>query len=63
MFSGAKLKLLRVMRDMTRYDLAREINISVPTVSNWERNVSEPKYSDLEKLMELFNVSFEYFRK
>lgn len=66
MFSGNKLKKLRLRKKLSHTDLVFELDkiglrVSRPTIVNWEDNVTTPRADDLAILAKYFKVSMEYF--
>jgi len=45
---------------LTQLELAKEIAIARPTITNWERGIREPSFDTLIKLAEFFDVSADY---
>ena len=56
---GKFLIQLRKEKNLTQYDVADMIPISREAVSKWERGLTKPNKSSLEKLSQIFNVSVE----
>lgn len=52
---GKNIKEFRKLRKMTQLELAAKANISSQVVSNIERNYSQPKQSQLEKIAKVLN--------
>lgn len=50
------LKKKRVEAEMTQFDLAKAMKVSVNTIIKWENEVSRPSDENLNKLKELFNI-------
>lgn len=50
----------RMRLDMSQGDVAKEIGVSVSTVSRWERGILHPCGSELIKLHDLFRCSTDY---
>lgn len=50
---GERIKQNRVDKGLTQQDLAEKMNVSRPTISNWETGRS---YPDLESLVEISNL-------
>ena len=46
---------------MTQDDLAKELNVSKQTISNYERNKRKPGYEELEAIADVFNVPMGFF--
>ncbi|WP_025159354.1 helix-turn-helix domain-containing protein, partial [Leifsonia aquatica] len=42
-----RLKLSRTLRGIDQTEMGRRVGASRPTVSNWERGVSEPSFSQV----------------
>ena len=50
------IKKLRQDKKLTQWELAKMVGVSVNAVVMWEREVSEPKPENMEKLKEVLNV-------
>jgi DNA-binding XRE family transcriptional regulator len=50
------LKKMRIDAEMTQFDLARAVGVSVNTIIKWENEVSRPSDENLNKLKEAFNI-------
>ena len=57
---GDKLKHLRQIKRYTQLDVADKLQISNKTLSDYERNRSEPDIEMLKKLSKLYEVSIDY---
>ena len=55
---GERLKKARESRGWTQDQLADRINVTRYTISNWERDVSEPCFHELQRLSALFSCNF-----
>lgn len=53
------LKLLRESKGMTQSELAKLVHVNQRTVSAWEKKISEPSYSTLALLCDIFNETFD----
>ena len=51
------LKELRARKNMTQYEVAKNIGISTQTYNAWERDVSNVAISKVKALADLFEVS------
>ncbi len=60
---GDKIKNLRISQNKSQTDIAKDLNVSPQNISNWERNTSIPKLSELIKIANYFGVSTDYFLK
>jgi transcriptional regulator with XRE-family HTH domain len=56
------LKAARVNADLTLDEVAERIGKSKQTIVNWEKGITPIKYSDLIKLLELYEMPVEYIR-
>lgn len=56
---GERIKIARTNAGMTQADLAKIMGVPYQTIGHWERNVSSPKYSSLEKVAQALNISIE----
>ena len=57
---ATRLTELREKEELTQLELAKEIAIARPTITNWERGIREPSFDTLIKLAEFFDVSADY---
>ena len=57
---GAKIKELRIEKDLTQEKLAELLNIDKSTIAKYETNDREPKVYILCKIADYFNVSLDY---
>lgn len=53
----SRLRRLRRINGYTQADLAKELNVTQTTVANWESGKKIPKWKNIEKIAEIFNVS------
>lgn len=53
------IRKYRKERQMTQEDLAEKLNLTVGTISKWERGSSEPELSYLMQLAQIFHVSLD----
>lgn len=53
---GERIKHLRISLEMTRTQLADELNIKYTTISNYENNVRQPDYDTLLLIAKYFGV-------
>lgn len=60
MFSGAKLKELRLEKNLTQIELAKIFNTSNATINRYEKNINEPDSETITKLADFFNVTTDY---
>lgn len=58
---GDKIKELRLEKNLSQMQLAKQINVSQKAVDYWERNVNEPKSSYIILLVRFFDISFDDF--
>lgn len=56
---GQQIKMLRQQKGWSQKDLAELIGEKNGTVSTWENGTRFPREDKLEKLVELFNVSYD----
>lgn len=54
-----KLKKLRKEKNISQYDLAKDLNISRSVVAKWETGLTLPSEESTELLVEYFNISKE----
>lgn len=63
MFVGKQLSNIRHMHEMSRADLAKELNITEQAVWQYENSYTSPKLEVILKLSRLFDVKTKYFYK
>lgn len=56
------LKAARVNAGFTRAQVAEQVGKSESTIKNWELGKHYPTQPDIEKLCELYGVSYDYLR-
>ena len=59
MFS-ARIKELRLDKQLSQADLAKAMSVNQRTISNWEKAVRQPDFETLAMLAEFFQVSTDY---
>ena len=57
---GQRISSLRSARGWSQVWLAKQLNISKQTVSNWENDNIQPSIEMLVRLSKVFNVSTDY---
>ncbi len=60
MYWNKRMKDLRIDHDMSKKDLAKQLDISERTLTRYEAGLCEPTISILIKMSLLFNVSLDY---
>lgn len=55
-----RIKELRLLNGYNQVELAKKLEITKQTVSNWENNNIQPSIEMLEALANLFSVSTDY---
>lgn len=58
---GEKIKELRLEKNLSQMQLAKQIGTSQKAIDYWERSVNEPKASYIIALVRFFDVSFDEF--
>ncbi|MDF2000163.1 helix-turn-helix domain-containing protein [Peribacillus frigoritolerans] len=56
---GEHLQKLRVQKNMSREELAQEMNVSRQAVYKWENNKGYPDIENLIKLSELYEITLD----
>ena len=54
------IKKLRVLKGKTQQEVAKAINITQFTLSNYENEITEPNIETLKKIANYFDVSLDY---
>ena len=57
---GQRINTLRQAAGLSQVELARRLNISKQTVSNWENENIQPSIEMLVRLSKVFNVTTDY---
>ena len=57
--SQITLKAARVNVNLTQADVAKKLDISISTIKNWEKGKTFPKQPMIEKLCEIYGVSYD----
>ena len=57
---GDRIKTLRTARNLSQVELARKLNVSKQSVSNWENNNILPSVDIVKKLALFFSCSTDY---
>ena len=57
---GDQLKILRISHNKSQVDLAKILNVSKQTVSNWENNNIMPSVDKLREIAIYFSCSTDY---
>lgn len=57
---GARIKTMRLSRDMTQADLAKSIGQSASSITMYETGRREPDFETMEALADVFNVPLTY---
>ena len=58
---GEKIKELRLEKNLSQMQLAKQIGTSQKAIDYWERSVNEPKASYIITLVRFFEISFDEF--
>ena len=56
---GKNIKALRKDRKMTQDALGTKLGYSQRTISDWERNFSEPNVEAIRRIVHLFNITVD----
>lgn len=57
---GARLAEIRRENKETQADLAKRLNVSLPTVRAWEQDRSSPSHEMLVDICKMYHVSADY---
>ena len=55
-----RIRKLRLERNWSQVDLAKKLNVTKQSVSNWENDNIQPSIDMLVKLSQVFSVSTDY---
>ena len=55
-----KLKELRIENKLSQQELAKKLNVSQRSISNWENGVREPDFETLILIARFFSVTTDY---
>jgi len=55
-----RIRLLRISRNLSQVELAKKLNVSKQSVSNWENDNILPSIEMLIKISQIFSVSTDY---
>lgn len=58
---GEKIKSLRQAKKLSQRAMAKDLNITNPTISMWENGIRNPDTHTLTELSKYFNVPISYF--
>lgn len=56
---GERIVIARTNAGLTQAELAKRMNIPYQTIGHWERNMSSPKFSSLERLADALGINVE----
>ena len=60
---GKQIQKLRKNKNMSQEKLAEKLEVSRHSISNWEREISNPDLKTILKITKLFNVSLNQLIK
>ncbi|MGR5965939.1 helix-turn-helix domain-containing protein [Bacillus cereus] len=53
---GENIKRFRIIKGLSRKEMAKSLNTTYRTVSSWETGEKKPRYKKLEQIAELLNI-------
>ena len=56
---GERIMIARKNAGLTQAELAKRMDIPYQTIGHWERNMSSPKFSSLERLADALGINVE----
>lgn len=56
---GERIVIARTNAGLTQAELAKRMDIPYQTIGHWERNMSSPKFSSLERLADALGINVE----
>lgn len=57
---GARIRELRVAKNLTQQDIGEILDVDFTTISKWEKGKYDPSLSHLSRLADLFGVTTDY---
>lgn len=54
-----KIKALRLAAGLTQEELAKKMELSRPSITNWEAGVASPKTKDLRRLADILKCKVD----
>lgn len=57
---GARLKVLREQKQLSKAEAARQLNVGNTTYANWEYGLREPNADTIVKLADFYDISTDY---
>lgn len=57
---GARIFEMRQKLGWSQSRLARELDVNVKTIKNWENEISDPSVKNIVRLTQLFSVTADY---
>ncbi len=55
-----QIRMMRLSRKMSQVELAKELNVTKQSVSNWENDNIQPSVEMVMKIAKVFSVSVDY---
>lgn len=55
-----QIRLMRLSRKMSQVELAKELNVTKQSVSNWENDNIQPSVEMVMRIAKVFSVSVDY---
>ena len=55
-----QIRMMRLSRKMCQVELAKELNVTKQSVSNWENDNIQPSVEMVMKIAKVFSVSVDY---
>ena len=60
-FSGERLQAIRLQNRVTQFQMAKDLDLGVASLSRWENNTNMPLLTELYKVARYCKVPMEYF--
>lgn len=54
------LEAARRNAKLTQMEAAKQLNVAVSTLRNWEKGITFPKQPAIEKMCELYGIPYDY---
>lgn len=53
------IRIMRQLKNLTQYELAKKIGVNQASIAQWENGATNPRYSNLIKIAEVLDCSID----